>query len=227
MRPPTDVPRGRDYLSILHKGWSVIFAATLVSVGAAYLAHVILPPEYTASASVFAVVPGAASVRAAFEGDRASASRMTSYGELAKSRQVAGRTIAELQLPTTSDELAERVTVTVVPESVLLELNVTGSDADQTRDTVNALARNLVQVSQEVVWSDTGPATDLMPVDFAQAAHDGRAPLWRHLAEGGALGLFLSVALVLAVGLIRSKVDSKQQADYIALDSISPGGNAG
>ena len=50
------------------------------------------------------------------------------------------------------------------PMSVLIDVQVTGSDPNRTVDVANAVARNLVAATQELEWSgsESGPALVLL-----------------------------------------------------------------
>jgi capsular polysaccharide biosynthesis protein len=242
MRPPVDVPRGRDYLRMLRNGWLVILCATVLSTGAALLAHQLRDPVYVASAQVFAVVPGDAGVRAAYEGDRGATTRIYNYTQLAKSDLVTRRTINDLDLNTTSSELAGDISVASVPDdlsmlgrpmSALMKIEVTGQDADTAIRSVNAVAKNLVSASQELEWEDApeesgnrieaGPTAELVLIDEATSARNGGGSVVTDLAVGGGLGLVLSVLLVLGTGIVRGTVLGRDQLDDLVRQTTSAG----
>ncbi len=206
---------------MLSRGWLVILCATVLSAGATECAQLFRKPEYVASAQLFAVVPGDAGVRSAYEGDRGATVRMTSYAQLATSEVVTRRTIDDVHLNTTPSKLADCISVELVPKSALINIQVTGHNADTSVQTVNALARNLVSISQEVEWSDSGPGAELVPVDAAVSAHQSRGSLPRNLGLGAAIGLALSCLLVLAREVARSIVLDLNQLNHVVEQTIS------
>jgi capsular polysaccharide biosynthesis protein len=226
MRPPVGVPRGRDYWRILARGWLVILGATVLSalavvVGDRYLQA----PVYVASTQLFAVVPGDAQTHAAYEGNRGGAVRIDTYASLATSTIVTLRTIDELGLSDTPEQLAERISVRSVPDtlsqfsyplSVLLNVQVSGSDPSSTVDVANAVARNLSTATQELEWSgsESGPA--LVIIDEAKSAAEARHSRWYNASFGGAVGLVLSCLAVLATGLTRDRILNRDQLAYVA-----------
>lgn len=215
---------------MLVRGWIVIVCATVLSAAAAVAAATLLQePVYAADTRSFAVVPGDAQTHAAYEGNRGAAVRMSTYAQLATSTIVTQRTIDELGLRETPQELAERITTRSVPEdlsrfsyplSVLLELQVTGNDPDSTVDVANTVTRNLVAASQELEWHETESGPALVLVDEAKSAYEAGESWTYHAAVGAALGLAVSVLAVLALGAARDKVLNRDQIDYLATDSV-------
>jgi capsular polysaccharide biosynthesis protein len=164
-------------------------------------------------------------VHAAYEGNRGSAVRSETYAQLATSTIVTQRTIDELGLPDTPAQLAERISVRPVPDtlsqfayplSVLLNVQVSGSDPSGTVDVANAVARNLSAATQELEWSgsESGPA--LVIIDDAKSAAQPRHSWLYNASFGGAIGLVLSCLAVLATGVTRDRILSRDQLAYVA-----------
>jgi capsular polysaccharide biosynthesis protein len=229
VRPPEDVPRVRDYLRVLAARWLVIFAATVLSAVAVVASERYLQdPVYVAATQLFAVVPGDAQTHAAYEGNRGSTVRIETYSQLAVSTMVTQRTIDELGLPDTPEELAKRITVRSVPDtlsqfaypmSVLINVSVSGDNPNRTVEVANSVARNLVAATQELEWSGTEAGPALVLIDDAKSAVQARSS-WLSLAGVGAgLGLVLSCLAVLVLGVRRDKILSRDQMAYVASQS--------
>jgi capsular polysaccharide biosynthesis protein len=216
---------------MLASGWLVILCATGLSAAAAVVAaRYLQEPVYAASAQLFAVVPGDAQTHAAYEGNRGASVRMQTYSQLATSTMVTQRTIDELGLRQTPAELAEHISTRSVPDvmsrfsyplSVLLDVQVTGGDREQTVETANALARNLVAASEELEWngSESGPA--LVLIDEAKSAQQAGESWIYHAGVGGGLGLTLSALAVLALGVRRDRILDRDQIAYLASGSAA------
>jgi capsular polysaccharide biosynthesis protein len=212
MKPPTPVPRVRDYLRILARYWIVIVCATALSVGAGWLAHRTTDPLYQATSRVFVVAPGSAEVFDAYYGHLAAAGRAVSIQQLAKNPQVAKRTIDLLGLHQTPAQLIKRIKPAV--HDTVVEIHVTGDSPELARDTANSVTVNLVALAQEMAALDKS-GTDVVPVDFATGASYGRPALKVYLQLGGLLGLALSVLLVIALGRWRDSVLTEEQVARI------------
>jgi len=212
MKPPTPVPRVRDYLRILARYWIVIACATVLSVGAGWLAHWTTAPVYQATTRVIVVAPGSAEVFDAYNGHLAAAGHAVSIAQLAKNPQVAKRTIDLLGLHQTPDDLIKRIKPAV--DDTVVEIHVTGDTPELARDTVNSVTFNLVSLASEMAALDKS-GTDVVPVDFATGASDNRKSLKVYLELGGILGLALSVLLVTALGRARDSVLTEEQVARI------------
>jgi capsular polysaccharide biosynthesis protein len=216
---------------MLANGWLVIGCATVLSASAVVgVQQVLTEPTYVASTQVFAVVPGDAGVEAAFEGGRGATVRIDTYSQLATSRLVTERTIDEVGLNTTPEALAERISVASIPGdispfarpmSALMRIHVTGEEPDTTVDTANAVAKHLIAASHEVEWTESGPGAELVLVDSAASAAEQRLSVVKDLALGAAIGLVLSIAMVLASGIARGTVLDRRQVDYVARQTVS------
>ena len=210
---------------MLAGGWLVILAASLLS-GVAVVAsdRYLQDPVYAASTQLFAVVPGDAQTHAAYEGNRGSTVRIETYAQLAISTIVTQRTIDELGLPDTPAQLAKRISVRSVPDtlsrfaypmSVLINVQVTGGDPNRTVDVANGVARNLVAATQELEWagSQSGPA--LVLIDDAKSATKAGRSWLTNAGIGAAVGLALSCVAVLAIGVRRDRVLSREQLGHV------------
>jgi capsular polysaccharide biosynthesis protein len=218
MKSPANAPLVRDYAQLLRNGWIVILCATVLSVGAGWLAWQTSDPVYSSTAKVFATTKGSATPVDAYYGHLNSVSRTLTIQSLARSPQVTMRTIDQLGLQDTPGDLAGRIAV-VVTNSALMDIIVTGSDPTTTRRTANAVAANLMQLTREIGGIDTSNV-DLALVD------SGSAPvrvgsMWQFMFHAGALGLALSVVLVLAYGLVRNKLLGRGHVDRIVGEAIA------
>ena len=212
MRAPTPVPRIRDYLRIVARYWLIIVGATALSVGAGWLAHRTTDPVYQATSRLIVVAPASAEVFDAYYGHLAAAGRAVSIQQLAKNPQVAKRTIDQLRLHQTPDELINRIRPVV--RDTVVEITVTGDTPELARDTVSSVTYNLKSLTDEMAALDKS-GTDVLVVDTASGVADHRAPLTLYLELGGLLGFGLSVLLVIGLGRARGAVLTEEQVAHI------------
>jgi capsular polysaccharide biosynthesis protein len=218
MKSPENVPLMRDYLQLLRGGWIVILCATVLSVGAGWLAWETSDPVYSSTAKVFATTKGSATPVDAYYGHLNSVSRTLTIQSLARSPQVTMRTIDQLGLQDTPGDLAGRIAV-IVTNSALMDIVVTGSDPTVTRRTANAVAANLMQLTREIGGIDTSNV-DLSLVDSGSAP-ERVGSMWQFMFHAGALGLAISVVLVLGYGLVRNKLLGKGHVDRIVGEAVA------
>lgn len=203
MKAPATVPLIRDYLQMMLHGWLVILCATALSAGVGALVWQTSTPVYQAGTKLLVITPGNATTIDAYYGQANAVLRAPTFLQLAHSGHVTTRTIEQLGLTETSETLAERITVAPVTP-VLLDLAVTGTDPELTRETADAVADNMVVLSREMSHVETGD-TELVKVgDAAPAQRQGS--LWKNVISAAAIGLVLSAILVAAHGVLRDKL---------------------
>lgn len=218
-------------MRMVANGWLVILLTTLLSAAAVVVSdRYIQDPVYAASTQLFATVPGDAQTHSAYEGNRGSTVRIQTYSQLAVSTIVTQRSIDELGLSDTPAQLAKRISVQSVPDtlsrfsyplSVLIRVRVTGNDPQRTVELANAVGRNLVAASQELEWSgsESGPA--LVLIDDAKSATNAGRPWLTNAGIGAAIGFILSCLAMIAIGVRRDKVLSREQIGYVANQSTT------
>jgi capsular polysaccharide biosynthesis protein len=222
MKAPSPVPRVRDYLRILARYWVIIVCVTALSVGAGWVAHRTTKPVYVATSRIFVVAPGSAELYDTYNGHLAAAGHATTIQQLAQNPQVVKRTIDQLGLQQTPAQLIKRIKPVV--HDTLVEINVTGDTPELARDTAISVTYNLIALSKEMTDLDKS-GTDIVLVDSPSDAYDSRAPLKLYLQLGGALGLALSLLLVIALGRWRDSVLTTEQVARI-VDERAIGRNA-
>jgi capsular polysaccharide biosynthesis protein len=216
---------------MLVRGWPVLLIATILSGAAVVVSdRYIQDPVYAASTLLFAAVPGDAQTHSAYEGNRGSTVRISTYSQLAVSTIVTQRSIDELGLPDTPAQLAKRISVRSVPDtltrfaypmSVVVAVQVTGSDPKTTVDVANAVGRNLSAATQELEWSGSESGPSLVLIDQATSAKNiGRSWL-SNAGIGAAVGLILSCLAVIAIGIRRDVVLSREQLGHVATQSAA------
>ncbi|MCP9273802.1 YveK family protein [Mycolicibacterium arenosum] len=219
MRVPVGAPKLRDYALIAAR-WSIVLAiATVLSGVVGWVSWLTMTPTYQSHTRVMVTSPGAATSFDAFYGQLNSVSRILTYQTLARSTQVTSPTIEQLGLTDSTGALAGRI---IVPptSSPVFDVIVTGSDPTQTQEVAQAVTVNLVALTRQMATVDGGGA-ELMQID--QASPPKRVgSMWSTILQGAALGLGLSVVLVIGYVLVRGRVLGRGQLDRIVAEPIAP-----
>ena len=212
------MPRARDYLLLLGKGWIVILLTTALSAGAGWVGWMTKVPVYSSTAKVFATTKGAATSADAYYGNHNSVQRTLTIRSLARSPQVTVRTIDQLGLHDTPAGLAGRIAVSG-GQTAVMDVMVSGDDPTLTRRTANAVAANLMQLTREMGNVDTSNV-DLTLVDSAGPG-ERQGQWWKFVLTGAGLGLAISAVLVLGYGLIRNKTLGRRHVDHVVAETIA------
>ena len=193
-------------MQAVRAGWTRVLGGVLVGLAVAGAVSWLMTPQYASSARLFVSAVGATDASAAYEGDLFSRERVASYAELLTMEALAAEVVDELDLPLTPAEVADRVTATAVPETVLLDVTVTDTSPERARDIADALVgRFTAQVAQlESPDDGTGPTIEVATVQPARLDREPVSPdVPRNLALGGVLGLLGGLALA----LVRMRLD--------------------
>lgn len=199
----------RLYFQMLQRGWWVILLAALVSVSASLGLSYLAVPQYQATAS-FIITPSATLtvgrdvVNSLDTLDRRSI--VSTFAEVMNSRRIVNDAAASVGLDEKALDDYEILAV-VLPESSVLELDVSGPDPKIAADLTNAIG------SQTIVFSRSfNQVYDLNFLDTAVAPEDPFSP--QPLRDAG-LALLLGAAagalLVILSEQIRIPLESYRQ----------------
>lgn len=212
MNEPALAPRGREYLQILMNRWIVIVCATALAAAGGWLAWETGGRVYVSQSKVLVATPGGATTQDAFFGSFNGKASASTFLALAKSEQVTSRTITQLGLDETSEDLAEDIEVGAT-DTAVLTVTVTSEDPDRIVDIANAVTANMITLSREMLAVNTG-GVELVLVDGAGPPMR-TGSLKRHLIWSTSLGLALSVVLVLTVGLMQGRLLGRGQVAHV------------
>lgn len=228
----------RDYIRILRQSWVLIVLLTLFGVAAGAVFSIMQTPLYSSSAKVFVSTSNGGSIGEMAQGNAYTQQRVTTYADLASTPIVLLPVIADLQLDTTSDELAREVVATTLADTSLIEITVTDENAALTAEVATAVSESLTNVVSAI--ETTGVSTGAEAEgDEAAAASPVRLTLVQHasvpqkpvspnvmlnIVLGGLIGLALGVgAAVLRETLdtrIRNERDIEQVTDVPVIGGI-------
>jgi capsular polysaccharide biosynthesis protein len=139
-----------DAVRVLRTRWLTVAVvavlATLIATAWAFLAT----PEYSASTRIFIAAPEAAGPEEAYAASRFSQSRTIAYAELIEGEALATRTVTRLHLNTAPRDLAQKVSASANPESVVLKLSVADVSPDEAVSLANALSDDFVRMVQDL-----------------------------------------------------------------------------
>lgn len=92
-----------------------------------------------------------------------------SYADVARTPLVLEPVISELRLRTTSRDLAQRVSSTLAPHTMVIAISVAGGTGAESADIANAISRHLVQTAGSLSPAAAAPAVRLTQIEVAKA----------------------------------------------------------
>ncbi|MGY1692663.1 polysaccharide biosynthesis tyrosine autokinase [Geodermatophilus sp. SYSU D01105] len=219
----------RTFLTVLGRRARIVVAVFLICVAGSGLATWLATPTYTAQATLFFSVGAAESVDDLQQGGNATRAQMTSYASLVETPSVLQPVIDRLDLAETTSSLAGQVDVTAPSDTVLLEIEVTDTDAGQAARIANAVADQVITVVEDLSPTGTDavrPAIEATVVAPAETPRKTSSPdVLLNLAAGIVLGLGLGVLAALGRDALDTRV--RTATEVAALTNRPVIGNLG
>jgi capsular polysaccharide biosynthesis protein len=197
---PTGVPRVRDYFLFVKNSWLLVLVTTIVSAAVGWVNWENAKPEYQSTASAFVNMLGL----------------METYRQLATSTQITAPIIQKLGLIESDKELASRIVI-LPSATAMLNVTVTGGDADQTTQIAHEVVSDLVTVGNRLALV-AGTSATLVVIDDAGPA-ERVGGVWSYVMTGAALGFALCVLAVIARALILDRVQSRRHLERVVTDA--------
>ncbi|WP_461187581.1 tyrosine-protein kinase domain-containing protein [Arthrobacter sp. Z4-13] len=228
---PAEAPAGldlTDYLRILRVYWKAIVAFTLLGTVTAGGWTIIQPKIYSSDSSGIVVTPGSDNVSLSLAGDSLAKAKVKNYESVAKSRLVADRVIAALELNTTADALLGTISVKAPLDTAEIRVTALSTDpvtAQRVADAwVNGLAAQ-VEAIETAAPAETSAEPGTVATPNAGSLANATATAVRVLPLGKALlpasptspntqlnlalGALVGLALGVAYALVRRLLDRR------------------
>ena len=187
--------------------WRVVVAAVVVALGLSLGLSALETPQYSSSTQLFVSTSGSENTQAAYQGNLLSQQRVTSYAQLVTGQQVAQRVVDELGLSTSAAELAKKVAVSIVRDTVILEVSVTDSSPKQAQQLADAVSQQLSALVTELETPD-GQTNASARLSIVQNATLPGGPVSPQPLRNGALGLLVGLLAGLGLAVLREQLDN-------------------
>lgn len=212
----------QDYLRIARKRWRSIVAMTCLMVLAAAAVTILTPKTYQSTAQLFISTSGGDSTADLAQGSNFTQKQMKTYAQVITSPKVLAPVKTKMGVKP-SDDLAETLTATTPPDTVLINVNATDRDDKRAAEVANAVAEEFTSTIQELQSVKAGQespvkATIVKPAEAAKGAASPK-PL-RNLALGLVAGLMLGLALALLRDRLDTSVHGERDVKEITDDTI-------
>ncbi|MDQ0824659.1 succinoglycan biosynthesis transport protein ExoP [Arthrobacter sp. B2I5] len=199
----------KDYLRVVRLRWLTIVAAIVIGLGLAAGYTFLQTPRYQSTSQLFVSVQPGTSPGDVAEGNAFAEKRVASYVSLATSARVLQAAARELGLSGGAEALADEVVATTPAGTVLVDITVTDSDAQQAAKIANGTARQLIAAVNEV------EDVSIVRLSVFEEAVAPSAPSSPKLPLNLVLGLLLGLLVGVCYAFIREKLDTRirTQAD--------------
>ncbi|MFI7667143.1 Wzz/FepE/Etk N-terminal domain-containing protein [Nocardia sp. NPDC049526] len=197
-----------DYWHIARRRWMLILGVLVLCLLAAVGYARSQPTNYVATSSVYISMATGTSVNDSYQGGLAAQQRVRSYLDLATSANVAKRTIDDLSLKMSVDELRGKITAASPPATTLIVFAIKDSSPERARDIANTVVAQFRQLIAELesIEKDAAPAARAEVVDRAELPSGASGPQSTRLL---ALGVLAGLALGGLAAFVRDRTDRK------------------
>lgn len=215
----------RDVVRVLRARWIFIAAATLCGILAAIGVTLLTTPIYQASSRLFVSTTVGASASDLYQGNRLSQERVLSYTELLTGRTLAQRTIDNLNLDISAEDLTKKIKANAKLDTVLINVKVTDPSPIRARDIANALSDEFVVMVSELETPRAGAEPDARVVVEERAAIPTE-PVAPRPVQNIAFGILLGAVAGIGLAFLRDSLDNTVK-DQQTLEQLSGTGMVG
>ncbi|WP_134774403.1 polysaccharide biosynthesis tyrosine autokinase [Ornithinimicrobium flavum] len=217
-----------DYLRVLRRNWRLVVAIPLATIAVAALLTALMPREYRAEAELFVSTAGGDNVSDLVQGSSFTQRQVATYADIVTTPVVLGPVIEDLGLDMSARGLAGRVTATVPPNTVLINVTATDRNPVVAANIANTVADQFAETVQELerVSADGQSAVKATVVQPATPSEDPASPdPLRNMALAVVLGLLLGLGLAVLRDLfdqrVRGEADIARVTDEPTIGAIS------
>lgn len=199
----------RDYRELLRRRWLMVALITIIGGGAALALSLSTTPEYASSVSLFvSASQSPTDVGSIIAAEQLTQQRVTSYADLADSRNIASAVINQLGLRESPKSLASRVSATVPTNTVVIELTVTDPSRLLVPRIANAVAEQLSQTVSSLESPAAGKASPVK-VSVSQSATLPGGPVVPKTTRNLLFGLVVGLALGAGLAILFEVLDTR------------------
>ncbi|MGP5588301.1 polysaccharide biosynthesis tyrosine autokinase [Glutamicibacter ardleyensis] len=201
----------RDYLRILHKYWILITASTLLGVIAGAGVSIFTTPKFEASTQLYVSVRGEnQGIVDLAQGTTVARQSVATYAAIATTESVLGPVIEKLNLDVTTGTLASQVQASAPASQSLINLTVTGTDAQQTADIANSVGKSLKDIVEKDLEASTVEGDpSLVSLNTVQPAFAPTSSVSPRIPLNIALGALLGLAFGIGLAVLRFTLDTR------------------
>lgn len=195
----------RDHLLALRKYWWMVVLVLVLAVVAAAVVTTNATRLYVTSVTFFVKTP-ADQLNLAAQGDSFGQKRVNSYLQLAGTDRLLEPVLAETGLDLTQAQLAEMISATADPNTVLLQVQVTDSDPGRAMSIAESIAVVFVEVVGDLE-SEENSAVQMVRLELVSGPTLDPTPVTPRPALNYGLAVIVGLLIGIAVALMRDFLD--------------------
>jgi receptor protein-tyrosine kinase len=163
-------------------------------------------PIYSSTTQLFVSTTESRSTSDVFQGGQFSQQRVTSYARLLTGEALASRVVHQLRLGLSPRTLATRITASPIPDTVLLEVNVSDPDPAQAQEIAKAIGSQFPRLVADLETPPDG-ASSPVKVTVTEPPNLPDRPTSPQTERNTAFGLIAGALVGVLIAALRKKLD--------------------
>ncbi|WP_162786729.1 polysaccharide biosynthesis tyrosine autokinase [Janibacter anophelis] len=152
-----------DLWKLTRRQFAVIGLCALLGLVLAFGWMLLQPKEYTATAGGYVTAGGGQSIGESYSSQTLAQQKAQAYVTLFTNRRVTQAVIEDLGLETTPQALAGRISATVPPDGVTIEVSAIGPSPEEARDVADAVVTAAAAEAKRI--EESGPTRQVVGAD--------------------------------------------------------------
>ena len=203
-------------ISLFRRRWWIVALAIVVGLGAGFVKTSSTTKVYRSTARLYVNVPNATGVREQADGLQLSTQFLATYAKIVDSQKTTGIVSDALGRRFTPGQVQSRVSASIVPETLLLEIHANDTDPSVAAELANQAALAMTTVIDELSASPTGTGVKATIIDRAGVPGGPVSPQPRKdLAVAMLFSLAMGAAIALAADTLDKTIRTPQTASEI------------
>lgn len=198
----------RDYVRVLRRRWRWLALVLVLCIGGAVAATAMTTPIYRATAQLFISTSTQSDISDLVQGTSFTYRQVTTYADMVTAPVVLEPVIDDMGLAEDPESLAARITTAVPEDTVLINIHVTGTEAQEAADIADAVAEQFTRTIAELEQPGNQGASPVK-ASVIRPAKAPSAPVAPNPSRNLALGMSLGLMLGVAAAVLRDMVDTR------------------
>lgn len=208
----------REYFQIVRKRVWIIVLATAIAVSlSGILSYYVLQPIYEAFTTLIVSKPSDEEAIIQYSDVLLSQKLVKTYGEILKSRNVSNQVIENLRLNISSEQLKQKVTITPVNDTEIVQIKVMDINPELAQSIANELAEVFIKDVKRIMNIE-----NVQVIDRAEIPLEPSKPKPRlNMIIGGVLGIIVGLGIIFLLEYLDNTIKTSDDIEkYLALNVL-------
>lgn len=208
----------RKYFQIIRKRMWIIVLITVISIAVSgIVSFYVLEPVYEAFTTLIVSKSNEQDTIIEYSDVLLSQKLVKTYGEIIKSRRISNQVIKNLKLNITSQQLRNKITVSPVKDTEIVQIKVTDTNPELARDIANELAEVFIKDIRRIMKIDNVQVIDSAEIPLVPIEPKPKL----NMIIAGVLGIMAGLGIVFLIEYLDSTIKTPEDIDrYLWLPVI-------